>query len=147
MARIDDSPGHGTEAHRPGVSSARIQWQGPVPDPDDVVMVLSTAPDLLLAKRIGHMLVEEGHAACVNLSAPGLSMYLWQEVLEGAEEITLTMKTTGQATQALIDRLVQLHPYEVPEVLVMPVLGASAGYREWVRELCNGRAAPNQEDK
>jgi periplasmic divalent cation tolerance protein len=110
-------------------------------------MVLSTAPDLLLAKRIAHMLVEEGHAACVNLSAPGLSMYLWQEVLEGTEEITLTAKTTGQATQALIDRLMQLHPYEVPEVLVMPVLGASAGYREWVRNVCNGRAALNQEDE
>lgn len=100
---------------------------------NDILVVLSNAPDLLLAKRIAHVLVEEHLAACVNLGAPGLSMYMWDDRLEGAEEIQLTMKTTLARAPAMIARLQQLHPYEVPEVLVLPVLGGSASYLEWVR--------------
>ena len=99
----------------------------------DVVVVLSNAPDMLLAKRIAHVLVEERLAACVNLGQPGVSMYMWQDELEGAEEIPITLKTTGARAQALIERLMTLHPYEVPEVLVLPVLGGSVSYLEWVR--------------
>src|SRR5690554_13271 len=101
--------------------------------PDEVVVALSNAPDMLLAKRIAHVLVEEHLAACVNLGAPGLSMYMWQGTLEGAEEIPITIKTTGARAQAAIERLQALHPYEVPEVLVLPVLGGSTAYLEWLR--------------
>jgi periplasmic divalent cation tolerance protein len=108
----------------------------PVPDTlaaHDIVVILSNAPDMLLAKRIAHVLVEEHLAACVNLGVPGLSMYMWKGELEGADEIPLTIKTTGARAQALMERLMTLHPYEVPEVLVLPVLGGSASYLEWVR--------------
>jgi periplasmic divalent cation tolerance protein len=101
--------------------------------PDDVVVVLSNAPDVPLAKRIAHMLVEEHLAACVNLGVPGLSMYMWQGVLEGADEVPMVMKTTRGRLPELIERLTQLHPYEVPEVLVLPVLGGLQSYMEWVR--------------
>lgn len=100
---------------------------------DDVVIVVSNAPDALLAKRIAHVLVEEGLAACVNLGPPGLSMYMWEGKLEGAEEIPLTMKTTAARAAALVGRLKQLHPYQVPEVLVLPVTAGLASYLEWVR--------------
>jgi|SRR5690606_14856084 len=100
----------------------------------DVVVVLSNAPDLLLAKRIAHMLVEEGLAACVNLGGPVLSMYMWQGTLEGAEEIPLAIKSTKQALPALTARLSELHPYEVPEILVLPVIGGAPSYLDWVRE-------------
>jgi periplasmic divalent cation tolerance protein len=100
----------------------------------DAVLVLSNAPDLLLAKRIAHMLVEEHLAACVNLGTARLSLYMWQGELEGADEIPITMKTTGARAPALIKRLLELHPYEVPEVLVLPVLGGSAAYLDWLRE-------------
>lgn len=99
----------------------------------DVVLVLSNAPDLLLAKRIAHVLVEDGFAACVNLGTPGLSMYMWEGRLEGTEEIPILMKTIGASVDALIERLIALHPYEVPEVLVVPVLGGSPAYIQWVR--------------
>lgn len=125
----------------------QVYWQGSMPHAADVVIVLSNAPDLLLAKRIAHILIEERLAACVNLGAGGLSMYLWQEVLEGAEEISLTMKTTGHALQALVERLVQLHPHDVPEIIVTPVLGGSASYLEWVRDVCNQIIVRDQEDK
>lgn len=77
---------------------------------DEVVVVLSNAPDLLLAKRIAHMLVEEYLAACVNLGAPCLSMYMWEGRLEGTEEVPLTIKTTRGQLPALVARLTQLHP-------------------------------------
>ncbi len=100
---------------------------------DDVVVVLSNAPDIQLAKRIAHMLVEEYLAACVNLGTPSLSMYMWEGKLEGADEVPMTMKTTRGQLPALIERLKQLHPYDVPEVLILPVLGGLQSYMEWVR--------------
>jgi periplasmic divalent cation tolerance protein len=99
----------------------------------DVVVILSNAPDVLLAKRIAHILVEEHLAACVNLGPSGLSMYMWQGSLEGADEVPLTIKTTGARAPQAIARLLALHPYEVPEVLVLPVLGGTGDYLAWVR--------------
>ena len=107
---------------------------------DDVVLVFSNAPDLLLAKRIAHMLVEEHLAACVNLGAPGLSLYMWQGVLEGTEEIPLCMKTVRARLPALQARLCELHPYEVPEFLVVPVAAGLDSYLAWVREQATGVA-------
>lgn len=106
--------------------------------PDDLVVVLSNAPDLLLAKRIAHILVEDGLAACVNLGAPGLSIYGWQGVLEGAQEIPLVIKTTADRQDAAIAMLVKLHPYDVPEVLVLPVIGGTPQYVDWVRAQTRG---------
>ncbi len=58
----------------------------------EAVVVLSNAPALLLAKRIAHVLVEEGLVACVSLGAAGLSMYMWEVRLEGAEEISMNRR-------------------------------------------------------
>jgi periplasmic divalent cation tolerance protein len=60
----------------------------------DVVMVMTNAPDLLLAKRIAHVLIEEQLAACVNIGTPMLSVYSWKGEIEGAEEIPMIIKTT-----------------------------------------------------
>ncbi|GAA5084924.1 MAG: divalent-cation tolerance protein CutA [Alcaligenaceae bacterium] len=101
---------------------------------DQIVLVLSNAPDEALAKRIAHLTVEEGLAACVNLGRPALSMYMWQGTLEGAEEIPLTFKTTGAKVGALMERIRSLHPYEVPEILVLPVIAGLDTYVNWVKE-------------
>jgi periplasmic divalent cation tolerance protein len=98
----------------------------------DAVVVLSNAPDMLLAKRIAHVLVEEALVACASLGSPCLSMYMWDGTLQGAEEIPLVLKTTRQRVPALVGRLRQLHPDVVPEVLVLPVLGGAASYLDWV---------------
>ncbi|WP_369414090.1 divalent-cation tolerance protein CutA [Paracandidimonas lactea] len=100
---------------------------------DDVVVLLTNAPDMLLAKRIAHVLVEERYAACVNLGAPGLSMYMWQGGLEGIEEVPMVIKTHASRAEAAAQRLRSLHPYDVPEILVLPVAGGSAAYLDWVR--------------
>lgn len=111
----------------------------------ELVVVLSNAPDALLAKRIAHMLVEEQLAACVNLGPPSLSMYMWQGQLEGAEEVPLTIKTTREMAQRVIDRICELHPYEVPEALVLPVLSGHQPYMDWVRAQATGLASGNEE--
>ena len=101
---------------------------------DRAVLMLSTAPDALLAKRIAHVLVEEGLAACVNLAAESLSMYMWEGVLEGATEVSLTIKTRASRAQAVANRLGQLHPYDVPEILVLDLLGGSRAYLQWLAD-------------
>ena len=102
-------------------------------DTGAVVIVVSNAPDLLLAKRIAHVLTEEHLVACAHVGTQGISMYEWNGELEGAEEVPLTFKTTAGKIAALHDRLLQLHPYEVPEFLVLPVVGGSQEYLAWVR--------------
>jgi len=109
-----------------------------MPQADDVVLVVSNAPDMLLAKRIAHVLVEDGLAACVNLGAPVLSIYSWKGQVEGAEEIPMWIKTTAARQAQLIETLARLHPYEVPEILVVPVVDGHAGYLQWVREQTMG---------
>lgn len=101
---------------------------------DQIVLVLSNAPDEALAKRIAHLVVEEGLAACVNLGRPALSMYMWQGTLESAEEIPLSFKTTGAQVMALMERIKSLHPYEVPEILVLPVIAGLDSYVAWIKE-------------
>lgn len=98
----------------------------------DVILVLTQVPDLPLAKRIAHLLLEEGLAACVNLAPPALSMYRWQGAIEGAEEVGLRIKSTQDRQAAVIARLQALHPYDVPEILVVPVVDGLPAYLDWV---------------
>jgi periplasmic divalent cation tolerance protein len=108
---------------------------------DDIVLVMTSAPDLLLAKRIAHLVIEEGLAACINLGTPVLSVYSWQGDVEAAEEIPMTFKTTWFRQADLIARIQALHPYDVPELIVVPVIAGHAPYLNWIRELTR---APTQ---
>lgn len=101
----------------------------------DVVVVLVTAPDADTAARLAHTLVEESLAACGNL-VPGVrSIYRWQGAVHDDAEVLLVLKTRADRVEALRARLVALHPYEVPEVLALPVLDGHGPYLDWVRRL------------
>ena len=100
----------------------------------DTVLVLSNAPDEAVATRIADALVSEGLAACVNIGRPVQSVYRWQGVVEKATEIPLTIKTTAAKQANLIERLIALHPYDVPEAIVVPIIGGYAPYLNWVCE-------------
>lgn len=78
-------------------------------------------------------LVESGFAACVQVSSEVLSVYRWQGVVEQAAERVLSIKTTQARVAALQERLATLHPYDVPEFVVTPILGGSDAYLTWVR--------------
>src|SRR5699024_10488966 len=103
-------------------------------NPQAPVVVLSTAPDNAVARHIAQALVHEGLAACVNLAPPSLSIYQWQGKVEEETEVALTIKTCADRLPALAERLSGLHPYEVPELLVLDVTGGTAAYLEWMHE-------------
>lgn len=98
------------------------------------VVILTTAPDILLAKRIAHILVEEKLAACVQLMPACLSIYEWKDEVQGDEEIPMVIKTSRNAARNAIARLIELHPYEVPEAIVLPVVGGHHDYLNWVSQ-------------
>jgi periplasmic divalent cation tolerance protein len=98
----------------------------------DVVLVLTTVPDDASAEAIARTLVEEKLAACVNLLAPMVSIYRWKGGVERDTERQLVMKTTRALVPALEHRLKELHSYELPEFLVLPVDSGGDGYLQWV---------------
>ena len=100
--------------------------------PEDFVIVMSTAPDAGTAERLARSLVEESLAACVN-RLPGIrSTYLWNSAVHDDEEVLMIAKTTAARLPALCARLVELHPYEVPEVVALRVADGHDAYLRWV---------------
>ncbi len=99
----------------------------------DVVVILVTAPVGDAGERIAHDLVSSGLAACVN-RVPGIrSVYRWEGRVHDDGEDLLIIKTVRDRVDALTRRVLQIHPYQVPEVVVVPVEGGSAPYLDWVR--------------
>jgi len=98
----------------------------------DALVVLVTAPSAEKAAELARALVEERLAACGNV-VPGLrSIYRWQGKVEDEAEALLVLKTTRARFEALRERILALHPYEVPEVLALPVEAGSAAYLAWI---------------
>lgn len=98
-----------------------------------VLWVACNVPDTECARRMAVQLVEAGLAACVNIGAPVESIYRWQGAIETAAEIPLWIKTTEARYPALEARIRALHPYQVPEILALPVTTGLAAYLDWVR--------------
>jgi periplasmic divalent cation tolerance protein len=99
----------------------------------DVILVLTHTPDLECAKTIAQCLLAERLAACINIGTPVLSVYEWESTMHETQEIPLVIKTTIAQQERLIERLVALHPYDLPEALVVPVTGGLAPYLAWVK--------------
>lgn len=99
-----------------------------------VIIVYSTAPDEETARRIAQTLVEQKLAACVSL-IPGLhSVYRWQGAVEEATEIGLMIKTTQECFSMLSSLLTSLHPYDVPEIIALPVVDGLNSYLQWIKD-------------
>jgi periplasmic divalent cation tolerance protein len=97
-----------------------------------VLVVFSTLPSADKAAEVARILVSEGLAACVNLVGPVRSIYRWKgEVCDEQETLTI-IKTTRERFEAMKARLVELHPYEVAEVIAVPVEDGHAPYLAWV---------------
>lgn len=106
---------------------------GPAADTDAFV-VLVTAPSPEKAAELARALVDERLAACGNV-VPGLrSIYRWQGAVQEDQEALLLLKTTRARLDALRARVVALHPYEVPEVLALPVEAGHPPYLAWIVE-------------
>ncbi|MFH1675820.1 MAG: divalent-cation tolerance protein CutA [bacterium] len=97
-------------------------------------LVLSTVPNLEKGKEIGQSIVSSGLAACVNLVPGILSIYIWEGKQCEDDEVLLVIKTTGDKIPALIGKIVENHPYKVPEIIALPIIGGNENYLKWVRE-------------
>jgi periplasmic divalent cation tolerance protein len=100
---------------------------------EKIVLVLTTIPDEFDAASLARTLVEAGHAACVSILAPHQSTYRWQGVIETATEHQVLFKTTAGRVDRLRAALRDLHPYDLPEFLVLPITGGDEDYLKWVR--------------
>lgn len=107
----------------------------------DAVIVLSTLPGPEKAAEIARILVEEQLCACVNLVQQVRSIYRWEGKVSEDTETLAIMKTLRSRVDALSARLVELHPYQVPEVIVLPVASGHAPYLAWIADsvATNGR--------
>lgn len=100
----------------------------------DVYLVFCTFPDPEKARQIGAALVERQVAACVNLLPSVESVYRWQGKVEQAQEVLAVIKTSRYA--ALEAAILELHPYDVPEILGVPVEAGLPSYLAWVTDSC-----------
>lgn len=102
--------------------------------PTDSRVVLVTCPDPETARKLAHTLVAEQLAACVNI-VPGLtSVYRWQGEVQTESEALLVVKSTEAVLPRLQARLIELHPYTVPEFLALAVDSGAPAYLQWLTE-------------
>ncbi len=97
-------------------------------------LVLTTCPDVETGERIARTLVTERLAACVNILPVAKSVYMWKGRVESAAEQLLVIKSMARAYRAIQKRLLELHPYELPEVITVPVTGGLPDYLAWLRD-------------
>jgi periplasmic divalent cation tolerance protein len=105
----------------------------------EILLVITNLPDHASAERIAVTLVTEGVAACVNVLAECTSVYHWQAKIERATEVPLLIKTTRAAYPQLEVVLRELHPYEVPEIIALPVSAGLPEYLNWVAQETQAR--------
>ena len=100
----------------------------------DKRIVLTTVGNAEEAKKIATALVERRLAACVNISGPIDSVYRWKGAVERAQEWLLIVKTTAEMAAAAGDAITELHSYELPECIGVPIDSGSAAYLKWIEE-------------
>ena len=99
-----------------------------------IVSVYAVFADAAEAERIGRIAVEERLAACVNILGPCRSIYRWQGEIEEAAEVSAIFKAAADRAAALVERIAELHSYDVPAVVVWPVGDGVPAYAQWVAE-------------
>ena len=101
-------------------------------------MVLVSGPDLSSMRELATTVVSERLAACASVLPGAVSIYRWEGRLETADEVLGILKTMPSRVEHLEKRIIELHPYEVPEVLVLTSTGGSKAYVDWVHDSVEG---------
>lgn len=99
--------------------------------------VTTTLPDRIAADRLAADLVGLRLAACAQVEGPIASTYRWEGVVEQSAEWYCHLKTTASRLPALFARIRELHPYEVPEIIALPIAGGDPAYLRWIEESVN----------
>ncbi len=101
---------------------------------DQAILVLTNVPDEATAQSIARAVVEGCYAACVNILPPVRSVYRWQGALKEANELSLLIKTTHARYAALEAAIKTIHPYDVPEIIALPIVAGLPAYLDWVAQ-------------
>ncbi len=110
---------------------------------EQVLLVLTNLPDTESARSLARVLVESRLAACVNLMPGVQSVYRWQGAIEQAHEVSLLIKTTRSHYAQLQQAIISHHPYELPEVIAMPITDGHPAYLRWVATETSSGTAPD----
>jgi periplasmic divalent cation tolerance protein len=97
-----------------------------------IIIVSTTLESREEAEKLARLVVDDRLVACAQISGPITSFYRWQGKVESAAEFTLSMKTTIQRLPDLEARLIELHPYDVPEIISSGLDGVNGDYLDWV---------------
>jgi periplasmic divalent cation tolerance protein len=97
-----------------------------------IIVVMTNLPDRAAALKLAGVLIEQRLAACVNVLAECTSVYRWQDKVETASEVPVVMKTTAASYPRLEAAIRASHPYELPEIIGVPVVAGLAPYLDWV---------------
>ena len=100
----------------------------------DTLIVFTTMPDLASAEELAETLVTVKLAACVNVLPIMTSFYMWKDQLERGTEHLLMIKTRSECYEALANTIKDQHPYELPEILAIPVTSGLPDYLSWIRD-------------
>ena len=105
-----------------------------MPEKQEFRIVFCTCPNMGAAEAIAKRLVGDSLAACVNM-VPGLkSVFLWEGAVETDEEVLLIIKTEASRYPALESAVVDAHPYELPEIVCVPIVAGLSGYLTWIHD-------------
>lgn len=102
------------------------------PRNDDVVLVYATFPSQDEAERVGGDLVDRRIVACVNILPAMTSLYIWQGQRQRENECVMIAKTLGTLADTLVAELTRQHPYDTPAIVVVPVVGGSGPFLDWI---------------
>lgn len=100
---------------------------------NDIIVVIVTVPGLEEGRRIGREILTSRLAACVSILPRVESMFWWEGKIVEEHEAMMVVKTTKDQFAKLEGKIAGLHPYEVPEIIAVPLVGGSAQYMEWVK--------------
>lgn len=105
------------------------------------ILVLTNVPDLETARQLAAQLVEQRLAACVNCLPQLVSVYRWQGSIETANEVSMMIKTTADCYPGLEKAIQAAHPYELPEIIALPIERGLPAYLDWINQETNKDAS------
>ncbi len=101
--------------------------------------IFCTVPDQATAQKIALNLVSNQLAACCNIIAGVESVYFWEGKICRDAELLLIIKSSQEKFEKIKERIIELHPYEIPEVISLPIINGNESYLKWIEEQVNGR--------
>jgi len=98
-------------------------------------LIISHFPDVQSAEQVAYQLVQQRLAACVNVMSPCVSVYRWEDEVQQENEVPVMIKTKSALAGQVRDCILDLHPYELPEIIQVPILHGHPAYMQWISDV------------